>query len=945
MEKENEIITENKNEKKNNIKKALGRSAAILSAVAVGGAGYFYKTLESNDLVKKTVDVIDEVPEEMPKGDKETQEIIDTVKPSDLKEEGQEETKEEVIPESSETDIVNTTMTDEQIIEDRTLVIPVLDINQYNGNSIGKALSVAGYPSDFAYRKALAEYFANENSELYSSLIPYKGLDSQNVFLLEILRNRQIEIEQDEEAEEKSNEVNSDHESSNTSSSSSSNSSSSSSSNKPSTPPTKPAEPEKPEDKEEWGPWEAIDDEYEQRVSTSGKIEKRKHAYARWVSISDTQEKRICNACGHVEYGEHDYGKWENISDTEKQKECKRCGHKVTQEIDHKHNLTVWAYLNASLEQRSCDEDGCNYTETRKHGVLKFVQNIFRSNGDGTHKKNEQNKCTTCDHLFETLVDEKESCRYNSWTEDADQCLEKHDCKDCGYQETREKHKNTKWVSKDDEIEQLVCLDCDKVLEERKHGYNNPVTEYISNGDGKTHQVYVTKTCPTCDHEKEVSNEEAECTPGEWIYRDGQEYSNCQHCGQELVRVHEHDKVPADLKYTTVTVPGATAHKRAEHYQIGSYTCSCGEVITVTKPSEACTYGEPYVENGYEYEVDPLCGHVHMYAHIDKFGAWVKVDSEHCEQSCLVTGCTNTNTERHNYGNVIDGVEICQNCKYEHVLEETPEEVIFPELIEIDDPRYESYCYEEIHMVGGVEKERIAIAHDFGEPTPVFVFDMLMGLEYKCQHDNGCKRQVQFYFANGYDAIHEFENKHGLPETDVDAFIATHTPEVTVEEVIEVEEDVVVEEEETIIKESDAEETSETTTIIKVDGIIKEEDVYMEESEEEWTFGDDPEKNKVIKDEKDSTIESSAAPEESAEVVVDTQEEVEKVVEKVVEEKQEVIEEEELDEYGQKMAEYHKLREQEIKEMEAQYAELLKFLDDQKTQETNATGPVLSLQS
>ncbi len=904
METENSTKTTN-----NSGKRKLIRGLAAVLALATAGASCGYVYDKNHDLSGENGEHIGEVPEELPEKNPSEIEIIDTVDPTELAAEkfGKGKNDSEENPETtvSENDPkpnrISNSKHEESIIEDTALVIPVLNIKDYDGNSINKALETAGYPNDLAYRKKLAEHFANENPEMYGSLVPYKGTIPQNTLLLSILRSLYIDEDEitNEDTDKIEEETKSEEHSHNHGSNSNSNAS---------------TQPEKPvEEKEEWGRWEALDDKYEQRVSKSGKVEKREHPAIRWVSISDTQENGICDSCGLIQYQDHKYGEWEIISDTHKQKKCKNCGHTITQEIDHEHKLGDWKFLNNDLEERTCEDPNCNYKETRKHGKLSFIKNLFHSNDDGTHKKYKQEECSGCHHIFESEVTDSEDCRYGNWAENPNACTEERDCKDCGYQETREKHKKPEWISKDDEKEQLICPDCQTVLGERPHEYGEENVTITSNGDGKTHQMKITQVCSNCKHVKVISNKPVNCEPTSWTYKDGKDYGICPDCGQEVERVHVHDVAPEDLVYTTVTVPGSTPNDRAEHYQIGTYTCTCGEVVTVVKEGskEACTYDDPYVQNGYEYEVDPICGHVHIYPHIDQFGEWIKVDDNYCEQVCLVTGCPNTNRESHQYGDIIDGVEICENCHYEHVITETPEEDVTYPLIGKDDPRFVTYCYEEVRSIDGVEISRVPKEHTYSTPEPVIILDMLLGLQYSCNNGNGCPKVVEFGIDE-IDAIHEFEREHGLPETDIDAFIAANNPQAKIATA-------------NIIME-------ETTDVIleKQDIIYKKEDAILpDDHDEEWPMGDDPDKDKKLKQDTDPVGETPVVIEEEK---GNTEE---SAVEEVVEE-----EEEELDEMGKLQAAYQQNREQEMKAMEAEYAELLKLLGNGEVKDDIEPVPV-----
>lgn len=173
--------------------------------------------------------------------------------------------------------------------------------------------------------------------------------------------------------------------------------------------------------------------------------------------------------------------------------------------------------------------------------------------------------------------------------------------KDDHKEEEKHVHKYGKWKYYDEEKESSTCKDCGKT-KYRKHSLGATTqTTYVTNND-ETHKVIEVAHCDGCN--TNISKVHTEnCDMGEWVYNKiaNLEIRDCDLCGYEATRAHEHADAPANLVYTLDRTNGNGTHKLK-----AVYDCNiCDTPITVYK-DENCDMG-PWLYNSETQKEEREC--------------------------------------------------------------------------------------------------------------------------------------------------------------------------------------------------------------------------------------------------------------------------------------------------------------------------------------------------
>lgn len=635
-------------------------------------------------------------------------------------------------------------------------------IRNYDGISIVEALRLNGYDYSFKFRKALAAYHGIEN---------YRGTAEQNIQLLNILRNKGLDVTPDVPVVPETPV-------------------------QPSipTPPTPPTPgPENPEHEHSWSDWRSLNDQKEVRTCSCGARQTRNHSYGAWSSNGNDTESRTCNTCGHTqtrdvehthdwsdwsafddsqevrscscgekEYRSHSYGAWSNNGNNTESRTCGTCGHVQTRDIAHTHDWGAWEYLNDSLEQRECS---CGQTETREHS-LGTPSVEYQNNNDGTHTIITTKHCSTCNHDIST--ERTVTCDLGDWTYNPTTGLDERVCNDCGYTETRE-HIHT------DAPDNLV--------------YGNAT----SNDDG-THTLTATYTCTSCNQTVTLTKD-VSCDFSAWLDHGTYHSRSCNECGYTEQNVHYPDSNGVQV----------TVSDREDHH-IESYVCGdCGITIST---EVACTSDNTvhYEEiNGVtvEYSNCTECGQkCDERSHTHNYGDWSYLDENNEVRSC---GCGyGTETRSHNYGDwtydTTSGqlVQTCSGCGHTKTKAHT-HSYGTPVKQESSDP---NVCYVEVSTCECGDTVENSVAHSTYERTLAGTTYVLC---YNCDYQQaltntneetqtfGLERPTiteEQYEEIVNEVIDEVIQEQNIVEEEIEE---EQLPDKTVEEVIE--EDVYKEEE------------------------------------------------------------------------------------------------------------------------------------------------------
>lgn len=367
-----------------------------------------------------------------------------------------------------------------------TFVIP--DIGSYQGISIVEALALVNANTSFNYRMRLAEYFGISN---------YKGTASQNILLIEYLRNYSLGLhmndiqnelikEQPQNDKNQNNYVNNNNNnSSNNGGNNGGNSESGNHENKHhhNYRLTNTSYRDNSDGSHQ------VTKTYTCTKGDSKKVETTNEAcsYGNWISNTDnTQETRTCSRCGHTEtrtIHNHTFGSWSSKNDTLEHRTC-TCGYEETRS----HSYDSYEYVDINHDEHVCST--CDHRVEVEHNLTKTGVNS--SNTVGKHI--EEYSCSQCGHTdFEKNVE----CTLGDTYYSDDLLHELNDCTVCHdiAKDTAHTHNYGEWEAKDENNEIHSC-DCSST-ETRSHTYGSTTFDTENNR-------YI-QTCSTCGYVKEIT--------------------------------------------------------------------------------------------------------------------------------------------------------------------------------------------------------------------------------------------------------------------------------------------------------------------------------------------------------------------------------------------------------------------------------------------------------
>lgn len=259
-------------------------------------------------------------------------------------------------------------------------------------------------------------------------------------------------------------------------------------------------------------------------------------------------------------------------------------------------------------------------------------------------------------------------------------------------------HKFKNWKYYDEEREVNICEECG-YQDYRKHKLKKSQLEYTSNNDG-THTVTETKECESCEY-KSIDKKTSNCKLSNWFYNKliNKESRNCEFCGYEETREHEH-KVPTNLVYKLDKTNLNGTHKLK-----ATYTCDmCDEEIVLYK-EESCDYTDWSKKDAVSCIREcKICSYDQVKQHDFKFvpnsvttNATVGLHNilEKCNdcnhEKQVTVACTGDgNKYFHKEGNIVTERENCKEC-YDVCIQD-PHNHTYGNYIAIDDGSHKRGC-------------------------------------------------------------------------------------------------------------------------------------------------------------------------------------------------------------------------------------------------------------
>ncbi len=305
-----------------------------------------------------------------------------------------------------------------------------------------------------------------------------------------------------------------------------------------------------------------------------------------WKSNGAYYEVSVCPSCGDEMTRNHSFD-YENSTTTYIAKndgthierityDCQTCDEK--REFDTIEDCVgTWTSIGEAGEKLTCDH--CEAEQTRDHDLA--ITTEYKDNHNGTHEKNEDQKCNTCN--YETHSSVNENCNYSDFKNNG--ANEKRTCGDCKHEDTR-----------------------DHTMEHQ--------TEHVDDQNGKTHTTIVKDVCATCDYEEEISKTtEAHSSNSPWENNnESGEKNKCETCAGEMTRDHTMKPVEETGDYQYVS--------NGQHLLGKKQDCAtCDYTIAVEGVLEDCdlTGAEFTKEDGKTVAVTcPKCKHDET-VHIHEF--------------------------------------------------------------------------------------------------------------------------------------------------------------------------------------------------------------------------------------------------------------------------------------------------------------------------------------
>lgn len=399
------------------------------------------------------------------------------------------------------------------------------------------------------------------------------------------------------------------------------------------------------EDKEEhthvFGDWEAIDDEYEQRLCSCGEVEKQLHQYK-----NSTVDK--INSLD----GTH------TIITT---KTCSNCNHVV--ELSETHKLGEWTYNKVTgKDERRCPIDST--VEQRTHECQTFKITKYDANYE-YHECIDCGKTMKVKHKIQSKVLSDGSTLYTC-TNDG-----------CEYSKTIKPVVDThshsyKLERYDDSYEYYECS-CG-VTKKTSHQLS---VETLADGS----KVYTCQT-PGCGYTKTVAPSHVHQADKFLRYEGDTEYWSCA-CGEEVTLSHNLGAVETEAgtfdKVRKCTTPGCGYEERTKHvhqaavfgdYQEDEEHWICPECGTVILTTGHTLGAEHMASDSYDYEQDcetPGCDYKKVIPHSQRHKyEIVRKDETYEYWECV---CGDDYIQTHSYDSGIaqgDGtyLQTCETCGY-----------------------------------------------------------------------------------------------------------------------------------------------------------------------------------------------------------------------------------------------------------------------------------------
>ena len=363
----------------------------------------------------------------------------------------------------------------------------------------------------------------------------------------------------------------------------------------------------------------------------------------------------------------------------------------------------------------------------------------------------------------------------------------KHDDDD---DEKHHTHKFSKWSYFDSDSEVSTCNECGKTKYRSHNLTNQSQITYTDNNNG-THSIVELNYCNGCNHNirKEYT---VNCDLGTWEYNKvtGLEERDCDNCGYEETRNHEHKDAPSNLVYTL-----DKSYNNGTHKLKATYSCDvCEETITLYKDEDCnlgtweynkvtgleerdcdiCNYGE---KRDHEHEDAPsnltytidrsnndgthklkatyscdVCEEtITLYKDEScSFGAWEEKDSTMCKQECE---CGYENTKSHTFDvyTSIDDNSHQKSCDCGFNLTETHD---YSDWVLSDDGKFIQTCSECNHTN---EKEHECQMEEIKYSPENKTADYCYSITEKCSVD-GCEVTTVTYYPH---ELYERENPTG----------------------------------------------------------------------------------------------------------------------------------------------------------------------------------------
>ncbi len=422
--------------------------------------------------------------------------------------------------------------------KDGKLIIPDLSNQEYRGDSISKALLLAGYNNSYEYRCLLAAHFGIEN---------YRGTKEQNLLLLSYLRN--LELFYKNHNEESNNNVNDNgninndntnngnNDNGNTNDNTNNDNNNNNNNNNTNEDDKKPGEddqkPEEGKHKHKWSPWAYISDLLEGRKcqdNTCNEVETRGHKLAenkttyKDLGNGTHQVLGYCTSCKHDVVKDAvpcNYTEWKvnPKNKAEETRTCLDCGHVETRTRVHEceEHVSKWSWLNKDKEAGKCDI--CGKEITRAHADKEEVVTCEFVDDSG-HRRIVQVFCNECDPLHEHVI--SEVFKVLGHTQ--------------GIQIGKTVYKTNADGTHDETIT-YSCKDCYTNYTITLKGVSCNYTEWKVNPKNKAEEI---RTCLDCGH-KETRARVHECeehvSKWSWLNKD-KEAGKCDICGKEITRAH-----------------------------------------------------------------------------------------------------------------------------------------------------------------------------------------------------------------------------------------------------------------------------------------------------------------------------------------------------------------------------------------------------------------------